>query len=633
MRDFYTGLGVDVRLAADGIEALQLIEEKRPDLLVLDLIMPRIDGAQICAWIRERESYRDIPVIILSGILSDEIEGIENIRADAFLAKMPIDRIGDELRSLTTDLLSGPRPARPRMHGFEKMYRREVVQELLLERRTRRNIMDSLSEGIVELSEERRLLKSNAAFERLCGRPLGELLSRRLDEVFPECGAVLDGLMGTLERGEPVATAQVRHGDKDLEIKLHRVAAEPSAPATPAPDAWPSTGYALLVEDITQRIRIEKERERLRSRLAQAEKMSAIGQFVAGAAHEINNPLTSVLGYAQLLLEKCEDEMWSPDLEKIVAGGTRCKTIVDKLMLFARRINAHKVPTDINGLVLEVVSGHRERLNNLGARLELDLAPDLPHLHAGVEMLALAVEHVLDNAVRALSEITGQRWVSIATSLRGARIRIEIRDSGPGIPEEHLGKIFDPFFSTRAVGEGSGLGLSVTYGIVADHGGRIIASNRPGGGASVEIELPLRPAGMRPGSGLGAGGAAVDERHRRVLIIESEAAVVEQLADVLENFDHRIETVSAALDGLRMIQEEDYDLILVDVSMPDMTPDQMYDELARNCPESLDRVVFLADAGAGETTRQFLTHRAGRYLERPFSIQSIVETVRSVLTA
>jgi len=147
------------------------------------------------------------------------------------------------------------------------------------------------------------------------------------------------------------------------------------------------------------------------------------------------------------------------------------------------------------------------------------------------------------------------------------------------------------------------------------------------------IELPLEPAGARQLSGQGGHMISADERDRRVLIIETEATVVEQLADVLENFDHRIDTASAALDGLRRIQEEDYDLIILDMMMPDMTPDQMYDELARNCPESLDKVIFLADDNPDEATRQFLARRGGRSLSRPFSIQKIVETVRSVLTS
>jgi len=633
MRDFYAAMGLDVRVAADGIEALAQIEQRRPDLLVLDLIMPRIDGAQICAWIRERDAYRDIPVIILSGILSDEIEGIENIRADAFMAKMPIDRIGDELRSLTLDLISGKRPDRPRMHGFEKMYRREVVQELLLERRVRRDILDSLSEGVVELSSDRRLLRSNRAFERICGRHSSELLSRRLDDVFPDCGPMLLGLMKAIEKGEQVATAVVKHGELDLEIKLHRVetVGDPAAVSTGG-DREP-VGYTLLVADITQRVRIEKERERLRRRLAQSEKMSAIGHFVAGAAHELNNPLTGVIGYAQLLLEKCPDTPVCGDVQKIIAGGNRCKSIVDNLMTFARKIRSEKTPTDVNALLLEAISSHRESLQQLGAGLELELAPDLPHAVAAPDQLSRALEHVLDNAVSALSEVNGRRWLAISTVLRGERIRIEIRDSGPGIPEESLGRIFDPFFTTRQVGEGSGLGLSVTYGIVADHGGRISASNRPGGGAMLTIELPLEPADARLASGQGGHVMSADERDRRVLIIETEATVVEQLADVLENFDHRIDTASAALDGLRRIQEGDYDLIILDMMMPDMTPDQIFDELARNCPESLDKVIFLADGNPDEVTQRFMARRGGRSLSRPFSIQKIVETVRSVLTS
>jgi two-component system, cell cycle sensor histidine kinase and response regulator CckA len=136
LKDLYEEMGFDVRVASDGIETLEMVKQRRPDLLLLDLIMPRFDGARLSSFLKTQEDYRDIPIIILSGILADEIEGVEEIRADAYIAKMPLEQIAPTLKEVSTRLVRGDRSARPILSGFEKMYRREVVLELLAERRS-----------------------------------------------------------------------------------------------------------------------------------------------------------------------------------------------------------------------------------------------------------------------------------------------------------------------------------------------------------------------------------------------------------------------------------------------------------------------------------------------------------------
>ena len=498
LKDFYAQLGFDVRVASDGIEALERLQERRPDLMVLDLIMPRIDGAQLCAWIKGSETYGGMPVIILSGILSDEIEDVESIRADAYVAKMPLDQIARTLQEISLSLVRGPRPGPPLMQGFEKMYRREVVLELLQERKRRNELLDSLSEGIAELSSDRRVLRTNEAMNRMGGAAGNDILSRRLEEIFPESGARLLALFDGLEAGAPMADVEIRHGDRELRAKLHRLEPERSGPdgAARRDDGGPGPeppcgagGFMLLLDDITARARAEREREDLRARLAQSEKLSAIGLFVSGAAHELNNPLTSILGYAQLLRQR-QDGTVARDLDRIRAGAERCREIVENLMAFAGEGRPRRVPADLNVLLMEAASSLREHMAEIGCDLELDLAPDLPPTHIDPGQIAQAFAHILDNAVRAAANAPGRRSLSVRSSREGEWLIVEVTDPGPGIPEDQLGRVFDPFFTTRQVGQGQGLGLSVAYGIVTAHSGRIGARNRVEGGTTVRVDLP-----------------------------------------------------------------------------------------------------------------------------------------------
>jgi signal transduction histidine kinase/FixJ family two-component response regulator len=657
--DFYAEIGFsDVRVARDGIETLEILHQRRPDLLVLDLIMPRIDGARLCTFLRSQERYRDLPVIVLSGILADEIENVGEIHADAYIGKMPFEQIRDTLQSVTETLLSGKRPglpgAAPMLRGFEKMYRREVVLELLQQRKTSGEILDSLSEGIGELSSERRLLSSNRALEDVSGRPACDLLSRPLEEIFSEGRDVLAGLFRELGRGAAFSQAALRHQGRDLLFKLHRLGpvvadAEGTGVATAvsrAAHASPkvrlqsminSIGFTVLVEDISRRMKAERERECLRERLAQSEKLSAIGLFASGAAHELNNPLTGVLGYSQLLREKHKGTPLAQDLAKIADGASRCKTILENLMVFARCVKPRKTAVDLNELLLETVSEWQDRLRVAGAELVLDLSPDLPMTLADPDQARQAIGHIVDNAVKALADSgAGRRELAVSSRAASGRIRIEFADTGAGIPENVIRKVFDPFFTTRDVGRGTGLGLSAAHGIMAAHGGGIMAANRPGGGAMVAIEFPIVEilAGVErgaPAATAATGTQSQEASRRRILVVDDEAVVVELLADILETDQHQIDVAGDGMEGLRKIRSDDYDLVILDLRLPDMTGQQLYDEVARQRPEMLGRLMFVTADRLTPDVAGFLKRVGNPCLTKPFSVRSVVETVQAML--
>jgi two-component system NtrC family sensor kinase len=647
--DLYREMDYDVRVAQDGIQALEQINAARPDLLVLDLIMPRIDGAQLCALVKGRKDLRSMRVIILSGILADEIDDVGSIGADAYIAKMPLEQIAPELREVSRALMSGEPGPSPRIHGFDRMYRREVVLELLRERRTRREILDSLSEGIVELSEDGRLLAANRAFQIMCGRTEADMLSLRLDEILPASRVAFEALYAEVRSGAAVGCATLEHEGRILQVKLHRLqhenreaddavrqAMRAAAAGVPSrvPEGEPGVGYTLLVEDCTQQARADRERERLGVRLAQSERMSAIGVLVSGFAHELNNPLTSVLGYAQLLQHRHADPGLSCDLGKIAAGANRCKEIVENLLVFARSVRPAKALVDPNEILLEAAASARGRMQEIRAELDVDLAPDVPRVLADPGQLTQAIEHILDNAVKALSDWHGERRISLRSMVEGERVRLEIADSGAGIPAAVMGRIFQPFFSTRPVGQGAGLGLSAAYGIVTAHGGRISAGAAPGGGAVLRLDLPRAPEGT--------AAAAVNPRGverapgasgRSILIVDDEAVVAELLADLFEEGGHHIDTAGNGREGLRKLRSGAYDLIVLDLRLPDMPGQQLYEELRRDLPALLPRILFITADTLTPEVRAFLDDTARPWLQKPFSIESLMDRAGAILAA
>jgi CheY-like chemotaxis protein len=264
--------------------------------------------------------------------------------------------------------------------------------------------------------------------------------------------------------------------------------------------------------------------------------------------------------------------------------------------------------------------------------VSVDIPDDLPRVHAvGVELNQVWM-NLLDNALDAVG-VGGEVAVSAAPELKCVTVRV--MDNGPGIPPEILGRIFDPFFTTRDVGDGIGLGLSMAYGVVTGHGGKIRAANRNAGGASIMLEFP------RKGPHVLAAGAAVRktpepaarQRGRRVLIADEVVVVQELLVDMLEEGEHHIDITVTGTDAMGRIVSDDYDLLILDMRLPDMTGPQIYDQVAELRPEMLRRLVFMTSGPVPPETESFLRRTGAPCLVKPFEVDRALRVMDTILQA
>jgi len=250
-----------------------------------------------------------------------------------------------------------------------------------------------------------------------------------------------------------------------------------------------------FIRDITERKQTEEREKELQQQLNLSSRLASIGELAAGVAHEISNPLTGIMGFSQRLMRKSTDEEVSRDLEMIHNEAQRVAKVVGNLLTFARRHEPRKEYSDINDILRKALELRAYELETSNIEVALDLAPSLPKTMADFHQIQEVFLNIILNAEQAMSEANGGGKLSVKTQQTRDYIRISFADDGPGIPAEQLDKIFDPFFTTRGEKGGTGLGLSLCHGIVAEHDGRIYAKSKPGKGATFFVELPLSPVG------------------------------------------------------------------------------------------------------------------------------------------
>lgn len=234
----------------------------------------------------------------------------------------------------------------------------------------------------------------------------------------------------------------------------------------------------------------------LHRQLVRSEKLAAIGQLVAGVAHELNNPLTSIVGYSELMTDEIKEGAAREKLDKMIREAQRMRRIIENLLRFARQNTIEKKSANLESLLMEVVALREYYIRNNGVALQIEIEPDLPQVALDEDQFKQILLNLLNNSIDALDSVRNKR-IHIEATRRGNRVQLHFDDNGPGFVEPN--RVFDPFYTTKPVGKGTGLGLSICYGIVKEHGGEIHAINLQPGGARVRLELPLHTEiEMRP---------------------------------------------------------------------------------------------------------------------------------------
>jgi signal transduction histidine kinase/ActR/RegA family two-component response regulator len=390
-------------------------------------------------------------------------------------------------------------------------------------------------------------------------------------------------------------------------------------------------GWLEIYSDVT-------EHRRIQSKMLQTEKMAALGQIVSGIAHESNNPLTAIMGYAQLLLGHGLIDSQLAEARNVYQEAERARRIVKNLLYFARENKPERSVVDLNEIVERTLAlrGYELKVENI--LVQCNLAPDLPKTMADPYQLQQVVLNLVMNAEQALLEKGRPGRVRVRTKdlkqEASNRISLEVSDDGPGIPPEIASRIFDPFFTTKAPGVGTGLGLSIVYGIVRQHDGEVTFESQPGHGAKFLVELPVIPAAAEQRS-VRADSPNQPSRATpgRILVVEDEPTVAQLLVDILQEEGHRAEAVLDSQEGLARLSRGPYDLVICDLRMPGLDGRAFYQALARADSPMQDQILFITGDTLAPETLEFLEPNRLPYVAKPFLVEELKSAVNRQLDA
>jgi len=420
----------------------------------------------------------------------------------------------------------------------------------------------------------------------------------------------------------------------DYLLRLRRIDGSPlwvevTARAEPAPRG--AVHVEALVRDVTARRRLDDQSRDLYQQLVQAEKMAALGQTISGVAHELNNPLATILSWAERLSTKPLDDGVRLGVDVILSEADRAARIVRNLLTFARKRRSTRAMIDLNQVVSDTLA--RRAYDPELTRITIDtaLATGLPPVLADAHQLTQVLLNLVTNAEQAMRSVGETGAVVIRTWLDVERdaVALEVADNGPGIPLEIQGKIFDPFFTTKEVGHGTGLGLAVAYAIVQEHGGRIQVRSAPGAGASFVVELPLNGEGRtsRPAPMAQTDGP----REGRVLLVEDERSLAAAVVESLESAGLVVDHAGDGEEALARLRQRTYDVIVCDLKMPRVDGMTLYRAIAVATPALARRVIFVTGDVAGTDAERFLEDTGCRWLAKPFRLGDLLRAVRETL--
>jgi PAS domain S-box-containing protein len=414
---------------------------------------------------------------------------------------------------------------------------------------------------------------------------------------------------------------ELRKDGSTLELELHGI-----------PMQYQGKPHVLTIaRDITEKKRSAEELARQRESLHQREKLAALGSLLAGVAHELNNPLSVVVARAVLLEEQGDPATQAAAL-KIRTAAERCARIVRTFLAMARQQPPERVPVAINDVVAAALDITAYAVRTSSIEVTLDLSKNIPPILADADQLHQVMLNLIINAQQSLQDQPPPRRICVTSCFDSLAelVCITVADNGPGIPEHLRARVFEPYFTTKPTGMGTGVGLAVSLGIVEAHGGTLRVDCPTDGGAVFTILLPVgivEAAAANPGL-----PSKPSASQRTILIVDDEVEIREALAEILTGVRHRVVTASSGREALERMAAEHFDAILTDMRMPDLDGRALYREIERRWPGQVRRIVFVTGDTLASALREFVSQSGRPVIEKPFLPSEVRRIVAELFT-
>jgi two-component system NtrC family sensor kinase len=435
-------------------------------------------------------------------------------------------------------------------------------------------------------------------------RPFGE---RILSDDLPAVRQLFDDLVAGRQA---FGTAEFRVHHTSGSVRTVR------ANATPIHEpSGKISGVVVAARDMTEFKKLEQQ-------VWQAEKLAAMGQMIAGVAHELNNPLTVILGASDLSATKAPDEATRRNFELIQQQAWRTARIVQDLLAFSRPPKPERSRLDMNDLIQRTLKLQEYSLRQ--ARIRTDFLPATvpPAVFGDDHQIVQVLLSLITNAEQAMSGVRQGGTLRIRTGTQNAQVWVTVEDDGPGLGPEIAPHIFDPFFTTKRPGKNTGLGLSISLSLVREHGGTLTGQNAPAGGALFTLTLPTAPEEAVPEP---AAPADIDLRGRSALIVDDETGILDLVRLALNRRGMHVDCASNGKEALDKLQMGSYDCVLCDLKMPGITGRDVYQGYRQRHPDAAKVFIVMSGELMQQETQTFLKETQVPLLQKPFTLAELGE--------
>ena len=626
MTDLLGKKGHTVLTAKDGLSALEILGHTTPEVIFIDLIMPNIDGRKLCRIIRSIPELKQVKLVILSGIAAEDGVDLAELEADACIAKGPIDRMGKHvLDALSRLYQDDATQSISIIKGLQGIRSREITRELLSEKKHLEVILESLAEGILEITAEGSIVYANTAALALTAQPEQKLLATNFINLFSETERIRiqalfdgNGVRQEAHDKEPLVSLKGR----SLEIKVLPLAGE-------------EPKSVVILNDVSE----QKLRE---AQLRQAQKMESIGTIAAGIAHDFNNLLMGIQGYVSLMILSTDSANPFFDMLKgIEKQVQRGSTLTRQLLAYARK-GQYKLKTlDLNRLIKETSETFGRTKKEITIHLRLDAK--ISAVEADQDQIEQTLFNLYVNAADAMPG-GGDLYLQTRNSTHeeiknnlyetkpGRYVQLTVSDTGTGMDRQVMAKVFDPFFTTKEMGKGTGLGLASAYGIVKGHGGYIEVDSEKGIGTTFRIYLPASGNITKTTGGSipkKASGAAMT--NGTILLVDDEEIIRKVGKQMLEAMGYRVRTCADGFEALEIYKsfQNSIDLVLLDMVMPKMGGGTVFDRL-RAIDPNVNVILSSGFSIDGEAT-EIMKRGCNGFIQKPFSMDELNQEIKRTL--